>query len=69
MFSWFGTVFGIIGAVLVAANAGIQNIGYMFFLIGSFFSLIAAIKEKHNANTALWFVFASINVFGLIKSL
>jgi hypothetical protein len=68
MFGWFGTVFGIIGAVLVAAN-DFREIGYIFFLIGSFFSLIAAIKEKHNANIALWLVFASINVFGLIKSL
>jgi len=49
MFGWFGTVFGIIGAVLVAAN-DFREIGYIFFLIGSFFSLIAAIKEKHNAN-------------------
>ncbi len=67
MTAWIGTICGIIGALLVAANNGYQNIGYMFFLIGSWFSLMAAIKEKHIANIALWSVFASINIFGLIK--
>lgn len=67
MFGWIGTGFGVIGALLVAANNGFQHIGYMAFLIGSMFSLIAAIKEKHSANIVLWSVFASINIFGLVK--
>lgn len=69
MKAWIGTVCGIIGALLVAANNGYQDIGYIFFLIGSCFSLLAAIAEKHKANITLWLVFASINVFGLIKYL
>lgn len=68
MTAWIGTICGIIGALLVAANT-YRDVGYMFFLIGSMFSLYAAVKEKHNANISLWLVFASINIFGLIKSL
>ena len=67
MTSWIGTICGIIGALLVAANNGLQDVGYMFFLVGALFSLFAAIKEKHYSNIALWAVFASINIFGLIK--
>lgn len=65
MIAWIGTICGIIGALLVAANNGYQHIGYMFFLVGAGFSLGAAIKEKHAANIALWSVFFSINVYGI----
>lgn len=67
MTAWIGTICGIIGALLVAANNGMQNIGYIFFLIGSVFSLIGSIKAKDKANITLWLVFASINIFGLFK--
>lgn len=69
MKAWIGTICGIIGALLVAANNGLQDIGYVFFLIGAIFSLLGAIQEKHAANITLWIVFASINLFGLIKYL
>ncbi len=69
MKAWIGTICGIIGALLVAANSGFQDIGYIFFLIGAFFSLMGAIEKKDKANITLWLVFASINVFGLIKYL
>lgn len=69
MSAWIGTVCGIIGALLVAANNGMQNIGYGFFLVGSIFSLLGAVKAKDKANITLWLVFASINIFGLVKYL
>jgi nicotinamide riboside transporter PnuC len=67
MIAWIGTICGIIGALLVAANNGHQDIGYMFFLVGAGFSLASSIKEKHKANIALWSVFFSINVYGLMR--
>ena len=67
MIAWIGTICGIIGALLVAANNGHQDIGYGFFLIGSTFSLFSSIKEKHAANIALWSVFFSINIYGLTR--
>jgi hypothetical protein len=67
MIAWIGTICGIVGALLVASNNGYQNVGYIFFLIGSMFSLTASIKEKHKANITLWLVFASINLYGIMN--
>lgn len=66
MIGWAGTVFGILGALLVASNTGVNDIGYIFFTIGSIFSLTNAIKTRDNANTLLWGVFLLINLFGLV---
>lgn len=67
MTGWAGTVFGILGAVLVAANTGLNDIGYIFFFVGSTFSLHNAITKKDNANSILWGVFLLINLFGLFS--
>lgn len=69
MLGWTGTVFGILGAVLVAANIGMNDVGYIFFTIGSLFSLTSSIKRKQNDNIILWGVFLFINVIGLISYL
>lgn len=65
MFAWIGTIFGILGAMFVAANMGFSDIGYCFFTVGSMFSLIASFNKKDNANFTLWLVFFIINLFGL----
>jgi hypothetical protein len=69
MLGWTGTVFGILGAMLVASNSGVNDIGYIFFTIGSLFSLINSIKQKDNASITLWAVFFLINIFGLVSYL
>ena len=66
MLGWTGTVFGILGAMLVASNSGVNDIGYIFFTIGSVFSLINAVKMRDNANITLWGVFLLINIIGLV---
>lgn len=66
MFGWIGTVFGILGAMLVASNSGVNDIGYVFFTIGSVFSLGNSIKMRDSANITLWSVFLFINIIGLI---
>ena len=65
MIAWIGTICGIIGALLVAANNGFQNVGYIFFLVGSIFSLMTSIKEKNTSNITLWTVFLSVYLYGL----
>lgn len=65
MLGWTGTVFGILGAMLVASNTGLNDIGYIFFTLGSIFSLTNSIKMRDNANITLWAVFLIINIFGL----
>ena len=66
MIGWTGTVFGILGAIFVASNSGVNDIGYIFFTLGSIFSLTNAIKIRDNANITLWGVFLLINFFGLV---
>lgn len=65
--AWTGTVFGILGALLVASNTGMNDIGYIFFTVGASFSLTSAIKKRDNANITLWLVFLVINIFGLFS--
>lgn len=67
--NWAGTVFGILGAVLVASNSGVNDIGYIFFTVGALFSLSASIFKKDNASIVLWAVFLIINIFGLVSYL
>ncbi len=69
MSAWIGTVFGILGAMLVASNIGLNDFGYICFTIGSIFSLTNAVKMKDNANIMLWGVFLIINVIGIISYL
>jgi len=69
MIGWAGTVFGILGAVFVAVNMGLNDIGYIFFTIGSVFSLASSIQKKQNDAIILWGVFLFINIIGLFSYL
>ena len=69
MMGWAGTVFGILGAVFVAVNMGLNDIGYIFFTIGSVFSLASSIQKKQNDAIILWGVFLFINIIGLFSYL
>ena len=66
---WAGTVFGILGAMLVACNIGMNDFGYICFTIGSIFSLTNAIKMRDNSGIVLWAVFLVINIIGIISYL
>ena len=67
MTGWTGTVFGILGAILVAANIGMNDVGYIFFTVGSMFSLIDSFKRDNKPAFTLWLVFFIINLFGLVS--
>lgn len=69
MIGWIGTVFGILGAVFVASNSGVNDIGYIFFTVGSMFSLIDSFKQKNKSAFTLWTVFFIINIFGIVSYL
>lgn len=69
MMGWAGTVFGILGAVFVAVNMGLNDIGYIFFTIGSVFSLASSVQKKQNDAIILWGVFLFINIIGLFSYL
>ncbi len=69
MIGWTGTVFGILGAMLVASNSGVNDIGYIFFTIGSMSSLIDSFQQGNKSAVTLWLVFFIINIFGLVSYL
>lgn len=69
MLAWAGTVFGIIGALIVACNIGLNDVGYIFFTLGAIASLTVSIKKRDNANVVLWATFLAINIIGLLSYL
>lgn len=64
---WVGTIAGIIGAILVAANSGLQFIGYFAFLTGSIAWLIVSARCKDSAGMVQWAFFSAVNLWGIIN--
>ena len=62
---WFGTVTSIIGAFLVAGM--LPQLGYIFFVLGSFSWLVVGIVSKDNALITLNLVFFIANILGIIN--
>ena len=67
MLAWIGTVCGIMGSLLVAANNGLQFVGYCFFLIGAVSCLYVAWQKSDKANMTLWGFFTAVNFWGIIN--
>lgn len=67
MLAWIGTICGILGSVLVAANSGLQFVGYCFFLIGAVSCVTVSIKRKDKAGFTLWAFFTVINLWGIVN--
>jgi len=67
MIKWFGTIAGIIGSLLVAANAGWQWLGYAAFLSGSLAWLKVSIAGKDGAGMLQWVFFSAVNLWGFIN--
>ena len=64
---FIGSVFGIVGAVLVALNIGINALGYLLFLVSSIAWVIFAIKTKNKHLFYMNVVFSAINTIGLLR--
>lgn len=67
MIKWFGTIAGIIGAILVAGNFGWQWIGYVAFLSGSLAWFKVSIAGKDGAGMLQWVFFSAVNLWGFIN--
>lgn len=65
MYKWIGTFAGIIGAVLVASNNGLQLLGYIFFLTGAIAWLYNSVTNRDNAAILQWAFFSLVNTYGL----
>lgn len=67
MFKWIGTMAGILGSVLVAANNGFQVFGYIAFLTGSIAWLYSSVDSKDKAGIVQWAFFSIVNFWGIIN--
>lgn len=67
MLAWIGTICGILGSVLVAANNGMQFVGYISFLIGALACVITSTQRKDKAGITLWAFFTAVNIWGIIN--
>jgi len=62
-----GTIFGIIGALIVSFNLGINMVGYIFFWISSLLYIIYAKRTNQKNLLVLNVFFLIINTIGIFR--
>ena len=67
MIAWIGTLAGILLALLVAANNGLQVIGYLAFFIGSIAWFYVSVKNLDKAGMVQWLFFSCVNMWGIFN--
>jgi nicotinamide riboside transporter PnuC len=65
MITWLGSIFGIIGSLLLALNFDLSKYGYVFFLLSGIFLAIIFTKEKNYAMILQQSIFTIINSIGI----
>ena len=66
-YDFYGTIFGVIGAFIIASNTGLNHLGYIFFLLSSILYIIFGIKIDNLNIIVLNIVFIIANILGLIN--
>jgi hypothetical protein len=64
---WTGTAAGIIGAIIIALNLGLNEYGYGLFLVSSVLWTTVAIVQREASLALLQVTFTVINVIGLFR--
>jgi len=64
---FLGTLFGIVGAVIIASNIGINGIGFFIFLLSSFCYLKFGYDIKNKNLITLNAVYVIVNIIGIIN--
>lgn len=62
--AWFGSLCGIAGAMLLAANVSFSGYGYIFFFASSVSLLVWAALDNHPHQAIMQLVFTCINLVG-----
>lgn len=62
---FIGTIFGIIGALIIALNIGYNLLGFVFFIISNIFYIRFGLDIKNYNIVVLNFVFFLINLIGI----
>lgn len=64
---WVGALSGIIGALIIASNIGINWIGYIIFLVSSLCYSYLGWKVNRKGLMVMNLFFIVINIIGLIR--
>ena len=64
---WTGTIFGVIGAALIAMNLPISGWGFVLFLVSSISWTVAGVRMRENSLVLLNVVFTAINLLGVYR--
>jgi len=62
---FIGTIFGIIGALIIALNIGYNLLGFVFFIISNIFYIRFGLSIKNYNIVILNLVFFLINLIGI----
>lgn len=64
---WVGAVSGIMGAIIIASNIGVNWIGYVVFLVSSVCYSYLGWKVNRKGLMTMNLLFIVINIIGLIR--
>jgi len=64
---WTGAAMGVSGAFMVASNNEVSGYGYIPFLIGAIFIVIAFARQKEWSMVFLHGIYGAINLYGIFK--
>jgi hypothetical protein len=64
---WIGTITGIVGALLIAANIGAVVWGFALFLVSSTLWTTVAVIQRERSLWLLQGVYVGLNVLGIIR--
>lgn len=62
---WIGTVTGIMGAILMAANLPESKYAFLLYFTSSFLWTVSGVLMKDKPLLVMNFVFLTINIFGI----
>jgi len=66
-FDFYGTIFGVVGALLVASNLGFIFYGFLLYWISSLLYIIYSAQTKQKNLLVLNIIFLIINTIGIIR--
>ena len=64
---WIGTIFGVVGAALIALNIAVSGWGFVLFLVSSVSWTVAGVMMRENSLILLNVVFTAINLLGIYR--
>ena len=64
MIKWFGSITGIIGALMLALNNDFSGYGYIFFILSSFSLTFDFFRDKLYSMIWMQAIFLMINLIG-----